>query len=129
MSKYVVYWYDHLGDNFIRRSVVEAKNMIDAGKHLTNIHREATIVDIMRKPEGEVIKEDKKMSIDLTKKMSITLNEDDIKEIIADYVSQQICDKTRLTKENVSFEYGVREFGTQREPDRRPYIKECVIRR
>jgi hypothetical protein len=68
------------------------------------------------------------MGIDLTKKMSITLNEDDIKEIIADYVSQRVCDKEKLTKENVKFEYGMREFGTQREPDRRPYIKECVIR-
>lgn len=128
MSKYVVYWYNHLGDNFIRRSVVEAKNMIDAGKHLTNIHREATIVDIMRKPEGEVIKEEKKMSIDLTKKMSITLNEDDIKEIIADYVSQQVWCGSKITKENVKFEYGVSEFGTQREPDWSPYIKECVIK-
>lgn len=128
MSKYVVYWYDRLGDNFIRRSVVEAKNMFDAGKRLTNIHREATIVDIMWKPEGEVIKEEKKMSIDLTKKMSITLNEDDIKEIIAEYAKNQFGEKTGLTKENVSFEYDMKEFGTQREPDKRPYIKECVIK-
>ena len=78
MNKYVVYWYDRLGDNFIRRSVVEAKNLIDAGKHLTDIHREATIVNIMRKPEGEVIEEENKM--DLIKKMSIALSEDDIKE-------------------------------------------------
>lgn len=129
MSKYVVYWYDHLCDNFIRQSVVEAKNMIDAGKHLTNIHRKATIVDIMRKPEGEVIKEEKKMGIDLTNKMSITLNEDDIKEIIAEYVSQQVWCGSKITKENVQLIYENKEVGSQMDPYKKPCLKECVIKR
>lgn len=48
------------------------------------------------------------------------LNEDDVKEIIAEYATR-FTGFGDITKENVRFEFGIRE------DTRDPYMKVCVI--
>ena len=71
------------------------------------------------------VKEEKK--VDLTKKITITLNEDDIKEIIAEYANG-FTGLGHVTKDNVELEYRVVETGPLHDPYRKPCLKECRIK-
>lgn len=70
-------------------------------------------------------KEEKKM--DLTKKITVELTEDDIKEIVAEYVKNNANIKG-VTAENVELVYGVKYSGPQMDRVEHGYLKECRVK-
>lgn len=70
-------------------------------------------------------REEKK--VDLTKKITVTLTEDDIKEIVAEYVKEHTC-ISGVTAENVELVYGVKYSGPQMDRVEHGYLKECKVK-
>lgn len=64
--------------------------------------------------------------MDLCKKITAHLNIDDIKEIIAKYANG-FTGFENVTKDNVKFEFGIREEGPQWDPSKKAYLKSCTI--
>lgn len=76
---------------------------------------------------GCSVKKEEKKVVDLHKKVTIDLTEDDIKEIIAEYANE-FTGFGKVTKDNVEMEYHVVETGPQHDSYRRPCLKKCVIK-
>jgi hypothetical protein len=70
-------------------------------------------------------KEEKKM--DLTKKITVTLTEDDIKEIVAEYVARELCRKVPK-KDDIELVYGVKYSGPQMDREEHGYLIECRVK-
>ena len=70
-------------------------------------------------------KEEKK--VDLTKKMTISLTEDDVKEMVAGYIRRNTS-MTTVKAENVELVYGVKYSGPQMDRVEHGYLKECIVK-
>jgi cytochrome c oxidase assembly protein Cox11 len=70
-------------------------------------------------------KEEKK--VDLTKKITVTLTEDDIKELVAEYVKNN-ANLKEVTAENVEMVYGVKYSGPQMDRVEHGYLIECKVK-
>lgn len=67
------------------------------------------------------------MTMDIYKRMSITLTEQDVKEIIAEYVNQ-FTGFGHVTADNVELVVSSQEVGPPMAPYTKTYFKECVIK-
>lgn len=75
----------------------------------------------------EYIDDKEKKKMDLTKKITVSLTEDDVKEIVADYIRRN-SGMTAVTAENVEMVYGVKYSGPQMDRVEHGYLMECKIK-
>lgn len=107
----------------LRSHYVNATSKIQAIR-VFEYHKPNSIVRCVTKLDKKKVEE---KIMELKGKISVELTEDDIKEIIAEYANG-FTGFGNVTKDNVEFEYGTVEVGTQMCPETKTVLKKCKIR-
>ena len=124
-EKYLVYYQHDSNPNVRRSCIIYATSGRDAVDRFYNIYNPRLYTAFgSGKLKDECKKEKKKM--DLTKKITVSLTEDDIKEIVAHVVGCEISKD--ITKDNVELVYCVNTRGTGCNIQYDGCLKECKVK-
>ena len=119
---YLIHYNTYIEPKYIRSVVITAPSRDNAIKHFERVYRDGIIRDI-----SEYSKERGKRRMDLDKKITVTLDENDIKEIIAEYVMKNSSIRN-IDAKNVEMVYGVKYSGPPMDRVDHGYLKECVVK-
>lgn len=112
---------------FYYSSLIRAESESHAKELFYKTHKKAWITTVQRVCGSMKEEDDKpKMKIDILKKATVVLTEQDVKEIIAEYANQ-FTGFGHITVDNVKLIISSREVGPPMYPHTETYFKECQI--